>query len=421
MADSSLPEYNDVMVEADDESVCLREALDKRLDDLFALGDEDAECAEPREKNGLRPVDSNEAARSQKSVRLDKGKAGKAKTEAANTLTAQQKKRAVFPAAGIKSPAAADSNNKAVQIPKGTTHSNINSNGAAKKKKTAVKKTILVAQREKPEAPGKIVDQRVDRRPSPIISQSEIKGKFVVSKKEEKKPVSKQNKSKQILRKLILGGIILAGGVLAVFIYFKTPEPSGQIQPRAAKATYKISKPPAQALEKHPAPPVAPPHPQRAAAKVSLTESAVADKAHKPLTSMAAASTDPKTLVPVTTPAMDAATEIKAWLSEWAAAWEKCAGENGDMSAFLSFYSDDFSYNVFDKSRWGKDKLEKNRGKAWIRIKLDDINIAGPFGDGHYEARFNQVYQSSNYSDTSTQALILKKESAGWKIVGIKS
>jgi hypothetical protein len=216
---------------------------------------------------------------------------------------------------------------------------------------------------------------------------------------------SKQNNQKKRRLKLILGGIMIAGGALAFFIFSQSPEPLEQRQPVAAPTTHKIVDVPAKIPDRHTVPPVAAPIPQRVTAPTGQAD---------------IPATVEKVPPPAAAPVRSASAEITEFLLKWAAAWEKCAGKEGDMNAYMSFYSDDFSTNGFDKDKWQKDKLEKNRKKEWIRIKLDNIQIVGPLSNGRYAARFTQVYQSSNYADTSKQILIVKPETAGWKIIGIK-
>lgn len=383
IVDLSQPKDKEVNDDADKKSKGLQDVVDSRLDDLFPLDDEDTEFAEKGQITKSPIDDSKEAPKSKEAVPHDKSTKDATKIEAEITLTAQQEKRAASPATETKSPVAPDSKNTNVQIPKGTNHS-----GGDNK--------IGMSQEEKPNEPEPIVAPDVDKPPPPKTSQSEIKAEFVVSKKEQKKPDPKKNKKYQGLIKLSLGGILITGGVLAFFFFSQSPETNT-------------------------APPVTHPVPQRATATIGQSEPPSTDEIKtKRLPPLDAASTDKKTPAQVATPVLSASSEITKFILEWAATWEKCAGIKGDMNAFMSFYSDDFSSNGLDKNKWQRDKLEKNRRKEWIRIKLDNINIVGPLGNGFYEARFTQVYKSSNYADTSKQILILKNETSGWKIIGSK-
>ena len=86
----------------------------------------------------------------------------------------------------------------------------------------------------------------------------------------------------------------------------------------------------------------------------------------------------------------------------------------------MSFYSDDFESQGFDKNGWRKGKAERNKKKQWIKIELREISIRDATPDNRVEVRFHQDYRSSNFSATTGKSLLLKKGSAGWKIVSEK-
>jgi len=252
-------------------------------------------------------------------------------------------------------------------------------------------------------------DPRPEKTSPTKDSKAQVPAKPVGSKKEPKNADPKQGKKKSVVLKLAFGGIILVGGMIALLTFFQTPDSSRQSQPVAAPTVSKIIKPPAKAPETKTTPPAEQSVPQR-------SESAQIQPDAPP----AAVSADEKQNLLPANPEKNYADEIKDFLQGWKTSWEKSAGEKGDTDAFMSFYADDFSSNGLDKNRWRQDKAEKNKRKEWIRIVLDKINIVGPVENGLYEARFTQVYQSSNYADTSDQVLILKKEAPGWKIIGTK-
>ncbi len=274
----------------------------------------------------------------------------------------------------------------------------------ATEKKSAGKDAIGVSRNKKLDEPKIIVAPGVDETASQKHGKSVKKAKPVALKKEQPESAPKQTKNSKGLIKVILVGLIITGGGLAFFFLSKSPETPGQNRPVATVTTQKIKNLPAKTPAPETTPPPAPPVSKRDTGTPRPSE---------------IISTEKKTPAP-TTMSATAYSEIEKWLLEWATAWEKCAGENGDMEAYASCYSDDFSSSGFDKNEWQKDKLEKNRKKEWIRVKLDNINIVGPLGDGIYEAKFTQIYQSSNYSDTSRQIFVLKKEVSGWKIIGFK-
>jgi protein phosphatase len=113
--------------------------------------------------------------------------------------------------------------------------------------------------------------------------------------------------------------------------------------------------------------------------------------------------------------------EIQGFLNEWKAAWERTAGDQGDMGKYLSLYADDFSSQGKDKNAWRKEKGEINRKKSWIRIELRDVSMGEPMAGNRVEVRFLQDYKSSNFSGSSKKVLLLRKTDPGWRIVQEKS
>ena len=113
--------------------------------------------------------------------------------------------------------------------------------------------------------------------------------------------------------------------------------------------------------------------------------------------------------------------EIREFLLTWKKAWENCAGVHGDIVSYMSCYSDDFYGKGLDKKGWESDKAIKNKKKGWIRVDLKDIRILPPLNNQKVQVNILQDYRSSNFSDSSEKILILRKETTGWKIVGVKS
>lgn len=388
---SSPKKGNDVEDGAAAKPKGILDELDSKLDDLFALDDKEAKNTEKRQiiKSPLANV--KEAPKGEKAAASDKDKAGKTKVPAP-------------PAAAAKKGAVASTPQAAAPVDVGS-----KATGVQKQKETAppVKKAVPA-----PIVKGATVEKKtettsvVDKTPPPKSDRSQTQDRPVKSKKEPEKTGPKQGRKKHTPLKLTLGGIILAGGVLALLTFFQSPEPPSQSQPVAAPKAHKIIKSSPKALETKPTPPAVQTLPQGPKPAVS-----------QPEVHAAATPADEKKPAPPI-PAITAADEIQAFLQEWKAAWEKSAGKNGNTDAFMSFYSDDFRSNGFDKNKWRRDKAQKNRSKEWIRIQLDNITITGPLESGRYRAGFIQVYQSSNYSDSSNQVLVLKREASGWKIIG---
>lgn len=107
---------------------------------------------------------------------------------------------------------------------------------------------------------------------------------------------------------------------------------------------------------------------------------------------------------------------IYTLISKWKVAWEKTAGENGDIEEYISFYSDNFQVNKVNKDQWKRDKERKGRNKRWISVGMSDIKINGPSDENKVEVRFNQDYRSSDFSAKSGKLLVFEKDEEGWKI-----
>lgn len=109
--------------------------------------------------------------------------------------------------------------------------------------------------------------------------------------------------------------------------------------------------------------------------------------------------------------------EISQFLEQWSKAWEAAAGPQGDMDHFGAFYAPDFTNNRQSRTSWLAEKTKKNRGKEWIRLKVSDVTIEKDKNNPLLEVRFTQEYTSSNYSDTSSKVLVLRKNGSNWEIV----
>ena len=109
--------------------------------------------------------------------------------------------------------------------------------------------------------------------------------------------------------------------------------------------------------------------------------------------------------------------KIIGFLDNWIGAWKNTAGKQGDMNAYMACYSNYFNAKNLTKDGWQADKFVKNRAKKWIDVKLEDVTIKEASLADSVEVSFLQIYQSSNYFDTSNKILILKKEETGWKII----
>ena len=117
----------------------------------------------------------------------------------------------------------------------------------------------------------------------------------------------------------------------------------------------------------------------------------------------------------------DISDEIHLFLNEWKIAWEMSAGEKGNITEYISFYSNDFRSGRLNKSEWSLDKSRKNSRKKWIRVELFDINISNPDKNNQIRVKFSQDYRSSNFSVVSEKVLQLEKVKDKWVILSEKS
>ncbi len=110
---------------------------------------------------------------------------------------------------------------------------------------------------------------------------------------------------------------------------------------------------------------------------------------------------------------------MERFLTAWKTAWENTATSIGDVNAYMDFYSENFEANGFTRKTWQRDKALKNRFKAWIKVDISNIRIAGQRPDGPLTVTFTQGYRSSNYQDQTEKTLVLQKEKESWKIIGL--
>lgn len=108
--------------------------------------------------------------------------------------------------------------------------------------------------------------------------------------------------------------------------------------------------------------------------------------------------------------------ETNVFLQNWKEAWQQSAGPGGDLGGYVSFYAESFSPGRLDKAAWLRDKAKKNSGKAWIKVELEHVSIREQ-PNGRIHVRFEQQYQSSNYSEKSSKTLLLVREAGKLKIL----
>lgn len=202
-------------------------------------------------------------------------------------------------------------------------------------------------------------------------------------------------------------GILAVSAVAALSTFWGSPEQSNRTEPVKIVPTHKIARPPVkiQANRKIP--------PEKKKAPPPLLSNTAKKPAPRPKV--------PKKIKPIIPVGKaDPATDIDTFLVGWEKAWENSAGKQGDIKTYMTFYAASFFSKGFDKNRWEQDKRLKNRRKDWIQIDLKNIQI-GPVKDDRVQVRFLQDYRSSNYSGISYKTLMLKKEPAGWRIIGTET
>ncbi|MDF1592743.1 MAG: hypothetical protein P1P89_14595 [Desulfobacterales bacterium] len=227
---------------------------------------------------------------------------------------------------------------------------------------------------EEKDVPKPVGDKKI---PTPKAAKAIQKPK---ADKSVPKPKPEKNKIK-IIRPVYMVGAVLMVAAALTFIMLKPQQAPPPDKPAVTETLHKIVRPvPPPPIESREAPPAQP-----VPANISTSD------------------------------------EVEAFLMKWKTAWENAAGKGGDMETFMSFYSDSFTSQEMSKNEWRKDKAQKNSLKEWIRLEIKDIRIAEPVTDNRTEVSFLLAYSSSNYSDETYQALILKKEAGDWKIIKIKT
>jgi protein phosphatase len=183
--------------------------------------------------------------------------------------------------------------------------------------------------------------------------------------------------------------VIALAVLLGIYAMKSRQEP---VRPVPGKVTYGVAKPAAEPLPKTP-PPSEPEETVRAAGPTSKSVREESRKKEAPLKQ-----------------------EIHEFLREWKTAWEKTAGPQGNISAYMSFYSEDFQSLGMDKNGWREKKAERNKKKQWIKVELKEIAVGEPTNANQVDVRFHQEYRSSDSSLSTNKSLVLKKGNAGWRI-----
>jgi murein L,D-transpeptidase YafK len=108
--------------------------------------------------------------------------------------------------------------------------------------------------------------------------------------------------------------------------------------------------------------------------------------------------------------------DVRGFMDAWRKGWE-----SGDTEKYLSHYSRDFvNSEGMNFEAFKKHKERVNRGKKFIRVKVDQLAVVF-FQEKEGQvavARFVQKYRSNNFDSDSGKLFYLKKERGGWAIFG---
>lgn len=106
---------------------------------------------------------------------------------------------------------------------------------------------------------------------------------------------------------------------------------------------------------------------------------------------------------------------LSGFMTSWAEAWGSMK-----IDRFMDHYSPEFMSDGMNYGAFKRQKVEVNKGKTYIRVKVDHLAILLPQERGGEiaVARFLQRYDSSNFRGDSWKLFYLKKGQKGWRIIG---
>jgi ketosteroid isomerase-like protein len=108
--------------------------------------------------------------------------------------------------------------------------------------------------------------------------------------------------------------------------------------------------------------------------------------------------------------------EITGFLQNWAEAWSSL-----DVDRYIQYYDSNFSGRdlsgeTYDYAGWYRYKKQIAGKKSWVRITIaGNVEISGD--SSLVTVEFNQLYESSNYSDRTRKLIQLVQQDGTWKIV----
>ncbi len=102
-------------------------------------------------------------------------------------------------------------------------------------------------------------------------------------------------------------------------------------------------------------------------------------------------------------------TEIRAFLANWRASWER-----KNLDRYMDCYSKQFRSQGKGWEQWKQHKKSLNSRYRQIQVSLEDIQIK-KIGD-QVVVSFRQVYRSDSLKSSGHKSLTLKPEGSSWKI-----
>jgi murein L,D-transpeptidase YafK len=106
--------------------------------------------------------------------------------------------------------------------------------------------------------------------------------------------------------------------------------------------------------------------------------------------------------------------ELNAAIDAWAAHYA-----NADLHAYLSLYSDDFSYHGMSLNDWASFRLQTFAQRGAVEITLDELLLlADPEEDGLILSRFFETISGPTQASRTIKRLYWRRNDAGeWRIV----
>jgi len=100
---------------------------------------------------------------------------------------------------------------------------------------------------------------------------------------------------------------------------------------------------------------------------------------------------------------------LEGWRRDW---------ESRDSDQYLRHYSREFLSGKKDFADWAKQKRSINAGKAWIKVKVDDVSMfIYPGNENLAVVTFNQDYASNNVNNKMRKRQYWQREKGTWRII----